>query len=399
MKLAPWLVLLLAIAVNVVSYVLVAFDAMSLGETGIATVTLVIGFVGALVASKRGGNGIGWVFLLLCLSLAVNSFAVGYAEAAENRPDLPGAAYAEWLGDWLTLVWISLAATFVPMLFPTGRPLTPNWRPALWLAIGATTLGVTASALRPGALNDSTPWIENPVGIAGTHALMSALIDVGNLLAALCFILACISMVLRFRRSQGKERLQMKWFTLVALIMVICILMAIVQVILGDDEENVWLNAIGTAGWLGFLIMVACGLPLAVGVAILNHRLFDIDRLINRTIVYAVLTAMLAATYAGLVIGLQELLRPLSGSSDLAIVITTLTVAALAMPARTRVQETVDRRFNRQAYNSAHTIDLFSARLRDQIDLDTLRYELLSVVDETMQPALANVWLRKEART
>jgi hypothetical protein len=181
----------------------------------------------------------------------------------------------------------------------------------------------------------------------------------------------------------------MRWLTLVLLGAGLSITTVLIANFLGNLYAP-----IAVTGWFGMLITVLIGMPIAVGVAILNHRLFDIDRIINRTIVYATLTVALGLVYAGLVVGLQSVLRPLSGSSDLAIVMTTLVVAAVALPVRRRLQEVFDRRFNRRAYNAAHTIDAFSGRLRDQIDLDTLRYELLAVVHETMQPADATVWLR-----
>jgi hypothetical protein len=195
--------------------------------------------------------------------------------------------------------------------------------------------------------------------------------------------LAVLNVVARFRRSGGVEREQFRWLAFAAGTAMAGMLLSL----FGSRLD--WLSA--NVQHLGF-----AGFPVAVGIAILKHRLFDIDRVINRTLVYGLLTAALAVVYLGLVVGLQEALRPVSGGSDFAIVITTLIVAALFLPARRRIQEAVDRRFNRRAYDGARTVEAFGARLRQQVDLDTLRYELLSVVDETMQPAGAALWLRQK---
>ena len=148
-KRLPWLLFAITAGLNVLSYALLAFDAMTPDEPVVSTVSPIMGFVGALVASKQRQNLVGWVFLLLCFTLTVNSLGLGYAEAAETNSSLKGANYAEWLGEWLTIIWISLAASFVPLLFPTGRPLTPRWRTVLWLTIAATALSAGATGCDP----------------------------------------------------------------------------------------------------------------------------------------------------------------------------------------------------------------------------------------------------------
>jgi hypothetical protein len=191
------------------------------------------------------------------------------------------------------------------------------------------------------------------------------------------------ALVHRFRRSHGRERQQLKWLALAAVAAFVVFVLSWPASIL---IHNIWDIT---------PLIVFSFLPIATAIAILRYQLYDIDRILNRTLVYALLTACLGALYLGVVVGLQALLSSVAGGSDLAIVITTLLVAALFLPARRRVQEMVDRRFNRRTYDAARTIDAFSARLRQQIDLDTLRYELLAVTEETMQPSRASVWLRR----
>ncbi|MGH2584656.1 MAG: hypothetical protein ACRDJE_07050, partial [Dehalococcoidia bacterium] len=213
------------------------------------------------------------------------------------------------------------------------------------------------------------------------HPLIRVAFVVGVLLLLAGLVAAVISVFLRYRRATGIERLQIR------------------QLLFAGTFTVIFAAATVPFYYESVLVQVAAAtaflaLPIATGISILRYGLYDIDRIISRTLTYGLLTAGLALTYAGLVIGLQALLRPLNGGSDLAIVLTTLAVAALFLPTRRRVQNAVDRRFNRRAYDAACTIDAFSARLREQVDLDTLRYELLAVVDETMQPARASLWLR-----
>jgi hypothetical protein len=211
---------------------------------------------------------------------------------------------------------------------------------------------------------------------------------VGYALILFSILVAGLSLALRFRRSRGDERQQIKWAVFAAALMPLVLSVGAVVEAFGQPI---------TAFEIVFYFLLLFGLPASIGAAILRYRLYDIDRIINRTLTYGVLTALLAGVYFGLVVALQALLRPLNGGSDLALVATTLAVAALFLPARRRVQAAVDRRFNRRVYDATQTIDAFSARLREQIDLDTLRYELLAVIDETMQPAGASLWLRDRA--
>ena len=349
-------------------------------------IVVVLALLGAMIVSKRPENLLGLGFSLLSLT----SVTLGASEAYANygitvAPGaLPEAATAAWFSHWLWVPAIMPLLTLLFLLCPDGRPPTPTWNKVL-IFVTANLLVLTVSgALTPGPL-DTFMEVENPYGLSVLGPTMKILADISIVLLLPCIALCGTAMIQRFRRSRGIERLQLKWFAASA---AGALGLFIAAWIIGLTQQS-------DAVWDYAIILAMALVAFATAIAILRYRLYDIDRIINRTLTYAALTAALGGTYFGLVVGLQTLLRPVSGGSDLAIVATTLVVAALFLPARRRVQDAVDRRFNRRAYDAARTIDAFSARLREQIDLDTLRYELLAVVDEAMQPESAGVWLRK----
>jgi hypothetical protein len=275
---------------------------------------------------------------------------------------------------------VALAVVFTPLLFPTGRLLSPRWRPVAWLAGTVTAAIVALAVLQPTFVLDSGHTVDNPIGVAAViNPDESA---AGTLLTSvlmLSVLAAFASLVLRFRRSRGEERQQLKWFTYAAAL--------IPFVALGD----LLLEAIGNLLFAGLIAF----LPVAAGVAILRYRLYEIDRLINRTLVYGLLTALLAGVYGGVVLILGQGFGGVGGDPpSWAVAGATLAVAALFQPARRRIQAVVDRRFNGGKYNAARTVEAFSARLRDQVELDTLSAELLEAVHQTVQPATASLWLR-----
>jgi hypothetical protein len=345
--------------------------------------------VGAIIVARRPDNTIGWIFsaigLLVGTGIPAWQYAV-YAYATRGGA-LPGAI----LGAWYTPLWfysaISLGFLFTPLLFPTGRLLSPRWRPIAVLAAATTTAIVVLSALKP-TLTLQTPGssIDNPIGIAGVpDPDNSRLGDVLIGLFTICTGAAALSLLQRFRRSHGVQRQQLKWLTYAAAL-------TFLWQVLGN-------YLLPNAAVLEVLSGVIYGLiPVAAGVAILRYRLYDIDRLINRTLVYGMLTALLAGVYAGAVLVLGQLFGGVGGDPPSWVVAgATLAVAALFQPARRRIQGVVDRHFNRRRYNTAKTVKAFSARLRDEIDLDALTVELLAVVDQTIQPTRASLWLRPSA--
>jgi hypothetical protein len=381
-----------------------AFVAIAIGPSGEADLVFmaVVGyaFVGALVAARQPANAIGWILLVTGIALALGALV----DANLMLEEAIARELSGWLSDWTWYVWVTLAGVFLPLLFPTGRLLSPRWRPVLWLSVAALACSVLGSALDPGRLDvDSAVPVENPFGIGGPVGdAMPVLSRLGDVLAGIAFLLAAISLVLRFRRSRGIERQQLKWFAYVGLLAATGLVIAMAQVLFGaqpsDDTEGGWLEIVGAVGWFVALGSIVLGIPVATGMAILRHRLYDIDVVINRTLVYGALTATLAAAYLGSVLLLQLALDPLTQDSGLAIAGSTLAVAALFRPARARIQEQVDRRFYRSKYDAAHTIERFGARLRDEVALDSLSAELRSVVAEAMQPAHVSLWLREAAR-
>jgi hypothetical protein len=340
--------------------------------------------VGALIVARRPGNAIGWLFSGVGL-LAMAAFLAGeYAlYAYVTRPAaLPGAIVAAWYQAWAAFAVFGLTFSFTLLLFPTGRLPSARWRPVAWLAgldLGAVTVLAALQPTLPVGYDKRA--IANPIGISGLpHPEQGVVGAVLMGLFAITALAACVSLVLRFRRARGEERQQLKWFAYAASLMVIAPLVGAL---------------LGTAG--GDLIsgLAIALLPVAVGIAILRYRLYDIDRLINRTLVYGLLTALLAGVYAGAVLVLGQLFGGIGDEPpSWAVAGATLAVAALFQPARQRIQAVVDRRFNRRKYNTAQTIEAFSSRLRDEIDLDTLSAEVLAVVEQTMQPTQFSLWLR-----
>jgi hypothetical protein len=344
--------------------------------------------VGALILSRRPHNGIGW----LCWAIgAVVCFGtVGFEAASRivSDPVSRPVALVLRLSSVTFLVSLLGLLPLLVLLFPTGRLPSPRWRPAVWVFAGGLVLYLGLDVLQPGPVGGGLP--ANLLGVGWAERLLERIGPALGLLFILFVVLVLTSLVLRFRRSRGDVRQQLKWFTFAAA------LTALLPPTLGSLVERAGSQLVGGV----FFTLVAVLLPAAIGVAILKYRLYDIDRIINRTLVYGVLTVLLGAVYVGLVLALGQLFGGIgSETTSWAVAGATLAVAALFQPARRRIQQVVDRRFNRRKYNAAMTIELFSARLREQVDLDTLSVELLAVVDQTMQPTAASLWLRPSAQT
>ncbi|HEV3012003.1 MAG TPA: hypothetical protein VG499_01915 [Actinomycetota bacterium] len=342
--------------------------------------------VGALIVAHRPGNPIGRIFSAIALLAAGGGLAETYARYAyETRPgSLPGAIVATWFAWSSWYPTVALAVVFTPLLFPTGRLLSPRWRPVAWLAGAVTAAIVALAVLQPTFVLESGRTVDNPIGVAAAENPDESAVGAAlTFLLMLSVVAAFTSLIVRFRRSRGEERQQLKWFTYAAAL--------VPFVALGD----VLPEAIGN---LLFAALTAF-LPIAAGISILRYRLYEIDRLINRTLVYGLLTVLLAGTYAGLaLVGGQLSGGVADGTPSWAVAVATLAVAALFQPARRRVQAVVDRRFNRRRYDAARTVEAFSARLRDQIDLDTLSAELLAGVEQTVEPTTVSLWLRPATR-
>jgi hypothetical protein len=353
-------------------------------------VYLAFSTVGALVASRRPGNAIGWLFAAFGLVGVSVGFVGHWALHSLYTPDspLPAGAEAAWLGAILGSLLV-LPLVLVLLLFPDGRLAAAGWRSVAWLAgVGALSTAV-GRALDPGRLDNLTS-VRNPLGVEGAGGVFGALSTIGVALTVGLLVAAATSLALRLRRSRGRERQQLKWFATGAAVAAVLfggVLATTLSASLRDSAEVTAVTDVVVA-----LAFVA--LPVSAGVAILRHRLYDIDVVINRTLVYGALTATLAGAYVATVLLLQVVLRPVTEESGLAVAGSTLAVAALFRPARRRIQGLVDRRFYRRKYDAARTIQDFSTRLRDEVDLVALNAELRGVVAETMQPAHVSLWLR-----
>jgi hypothetical protein len=337
--------------------------------------------VGCLILARRPGNIIGWIFAAVGLLVMTAGLVEPYAEYAyvTHPGSLPAPLVAAWLFTWIWNPTIILTLVFPLLLFPTGRSLSPRWRPLTWLAVGLTAAYTVLGMLSPTLDLPEERTTANPIGVTGADIDAAPLSAVLTGLLLLVLVAAIASLVVRFRRSRSVERQQLKWFTYAGALVLLAPL------------GTFLLPSLGNLPWV-----VVIALPIAVGIAVLRYRLYDIDRLIHRTLVYGLLTALLAAVYASLVLSLGQLFGGIGAKPpSWAVAGATLAVAALFQPARRRIQAVVDRRFNRRRYDTTKTIEAFSARLRQHVDLDTLTYELLEVVDQTMEPTKASLWLRR----
>jgi hypothetical protein len=344
----------------------------------------VFAVVGAVVASRQPRNPIGWILQAVVLFSAVGSVLIGYTSTADD-PVPP----AVWLDDWSADIWIGLVAVAIPLLFPDGTLPSRRWRPAAWLAAGLYALGILARAFGDRVLDTEAPgtW-QNPYALPGVAGDVLAKIASASLLIyGVPALIGIAALVSRLRHSRGVERQQLKWFAYVGVLMLAALVVCAIA-LLGNVPYIV-----GAIGWTSFLALTTFGLPLAIGTAILRHRLYDIDVVINRTLVYGALTATLGGTYLALVL----LIGLTLGTSNVAIAVSTLAVAALFRPARARIQSVVDRRFYRRRYDATRTLEAFGGRLRDEIDLETLAEDLRATVHDTVQPASVTLWLRSEA--
>jgi hypothetical protein len=340
--------------------------------------------VGLLVARKQPANPIGWIFLVSAVGLAVMGAAYGYADLAlYGGKDWVGGDWAAWLTSWLFIAPVFVAPCLVAQLFPDGRPLSPRWRRVLWLSLAFGTYVTLAPALDTGHLG-SYPTVANPAAVP--RAVGRLIVDLTwGVSILMLFAPSLVSIVLRFRRSRGVERQQLKWLVFVGGVVIVAFLVSFVL-------ESVLPVGARVAGGVGLVALAL--IPVAVAVAILRYRLYDVDRVISKTLVYGSLTAVLGAAYAGLVLAGQALFSSFAGGSNLAIAVSTLVVAALFLPLRGRLQRLVDRRFYRRRYDAQRTLEAFGARLRQEIDLELLSAELCVAVDGTVQPAHVSLWLR-----
>jgi hypothetical protein len=382
----------------------VAFEALyrgSLWSLSLLVVVVSSALVGAVVASRQPRNPVGWFLVVSATCWAVNEATGRYAVygLVIEPGSLPLARLMAWPSTWMWEPALLLIGLFLPLYFPDGHLLSPRWRPVLWLALlFSVGFGVFFGALFPGEVDElspgvggDVPGVVNPLGIEALR-LLDRVTQIDTILAVLLLVIvlcSVASLLVRFRRSSGEERQQMKWLTYAA-----AAYFATLLLVMSLPAASAWYRAVDSLSNL-----VLAGLPVAVGIAVLKYRLYNIDIIINRTLVYGSLTVMLALIYFGGVATTQAIFRALTGQQEqpqLAVVVSTLAIAALFMPLRHRIQSFIDRRFYRSKYNARKTLEAFSAQLRNETDLDALNSDLVGVVRETMQPAHVSLWLRDD---
>ncbi|HEX5465540.1 MAG TPA: hypothetical protein VFW92_02580 [Candidatus Limnocylindrales bacterium] len=345
-----------------------------------------LALMGALLAWLRPGHPIGWLLIAAGLLSASSIFFGTYADLSLARGgDLPATALAAWIANWSFMPNLGILVVFIPLLFPSGRFLTRRWA---WFGLLAAILGLISVldlAFSPGPM-DSEASLVNPLGLEALGPILQALAPLGDLSAPVGFGGAFLSLVLRYRRGGPVERRQLRLFVYPMAVAVVALVISI--------PNN---GPLADLGWqVGLLALAA--VPVAIAVAIVRYRLFDIDRLISRTVAYGLLTVTLVACYGGVVLALQALLATLTGGSGpLAVAAATLLVAALFQPLRRRLQAAVDRRFDRNRYDAERLVAAFGGRLRDRIELEDVRHELLDVASQALHPAHASLWLRQES--
>jgi PAS domain S-box-containing protein len=349
--------------------------------------------VGAIITPRLPPkNPIGWIFCSIGLIAGMRLFVSEYAIVtllAEPRSVpaiLPGGEVLAWISSWLWVLHIGLFV-FLALLFPDGRLPSSRWRPFAWLVGVVIVTGTVSVALWPETAA-GFDLVNHPLGIEVATDTMN---PVETILYALGLV-AAASPLVRLRRSMGVERQQLKWFAYAVAVLATS---AILAYVVSESVRVVWL------GWASFMLVIASvvGLPVAVGIAILRYRLYNIDLLLNRTLVYGALTAVLAAVYFGSIVLFQALFRAFTGQeSQVAVVVSTLAIAALFTPLRLRIQSFIDRRFYRRKYDARKTLEAFSAKLRIETDLDALSSELIDVIRETMQPTRVSLWLKAPER-
>jgi len=370
-------------AVDVPGAVVIVASTLLSGLFGLGFLAL-----GLLVAYRRPANPVGWIIVGAGMTAGLSDFVESYAVYAlyTNPGALPGGDVMAWLSNWIFIPIIFAAPAMLFLLFPDGNLLSRRWLPVFWLVVLSNLAAITTSIFQP-VLNDPPfEGVGNPLGFSPPQAVITPLSYFGWPGMAASFLVAAVAMIIRLRRSQGVERQQLKWLAAAAAVLPLASASGVALYYLGYDSIAAYLAA--------FSIVP---IFLAAGYAILRYRLYDIDIIINRALVYGPLTATLLAVYFGGVATTQAVFRALTGQEQfpqLAVVVSTLAIAALFNPLRRRLQASIDRLFYRKKYDAAKTLEGFSAKLRDETDLDELNDTLVSLVRETMQPEHVSFWLR-----
>jgi hypothetical protein len=385
-RLLAWALLGSALACLLALVVLAVSTGVGLeaSEAPLVLVALSFAVVGAVVATGAPRNAIGWFLLAIGVGLALLGVTQALVELEIASPgSVPAASAIAWLSPNVGFGVMLGVMALLPRL-PSGALLSARWQVVDLLAVAAFLAG-SAVSFEQGPIADH-PEFDNPLGIAGFDTVNSVLEPIALVLLLGLLVVSLASVVIRFRRARGVERLQLKWVGL-SIAVTVVLWLAALAFSLSDSDSLIWVV------WSVSL----CAVPISIGVAVLRYRLYDIDRVISKTLVYGSLTVLLGAAYAVLVLGAQALFSSFAGGSDLAIAASTLVVAALFLPVRSRLQRLVDRRFYRRRYDAQRTLEAFGTRLREQVELDALGADLRAVVAEAMQPAHVSLWRREKS--
>jgi hypothetical protein len=358
------------------------------GDFGILTAFVLFAVLAAVLVWLVPRNPVAWIFFGIVMFGGVAYGGLNYASYHAQVDPLPAGALMAWISNWSWYLTLALVGIFLPLYFPTGRLLSPRWRWVARLSVFAVVLTSSRFALAPGEL-DALP-LENPFGVDAIEPYLPAMDLLSGVLLLAAAILSLASSVIRFRRSRGQERQQMKWFVLGMSLFISLILISELPLMRKVFD--------GVTGEIVFSIGFGL-IPVSAGLAILKHRLYAIDTVINRILVYGVLTALLIGAYLVTVVGLQVLLQPVTSGSDLVVAASTLAVAAIFRPLRNRVQHFIDRRFYRHKYDAVELLARFAEHLRQEVDLDAAQQNVLAVVRETMQPQRVSLWVKASGPT
>ncbi len=354
-------------------------------------IILAFPIVGLVIASRRPSNPVGWLFLVVGVVMALDIFAGEYSgRVAFAGAPLPGGALLAWLSDSFWILGPAVALPLAIALFPDGRLPASRWRPALIVAVALSVVVTALGALAPGDLLGYEGHFVNPFGVGGEIGRLASWASrSGGTLQLLPTFIAIAAIAVRLRRAEGAERQQLKWLLFPLAVFVLTIstgFAVVVSVPPASADDFVWIFTVA---------LVALGVvPISAGIAILRYRLYDIDVVIRRTVVYGAVVAILGISYIALVVGLQSALSQFSGNDTLPVALSTLMIAALFGPVRTRVRQIVDRRFYRSRYDAQRTVEAFAGHLRDEVELDAVRQALATSVGDAVRPASIGVWLR-----
>lgn len=366
-----------------------SIDSVFLEFWGISTVVLPFAAVGALLAAKRPENPIGWLMLGIVFAQQLSGLSNTLNDNWAAFSDIPFGEWFIWICSLFAVPSLVALLTIMPLLFPTGYLFSRRWRIVVGLAVVAAVVWTVGGAF--GREMVDSPAMPSALKHPQLADTLTTLKPVEVILMVIAVLASMASLIVRFRHARGIERQQLKVLTFTMMLIVAVFTTAGITAAIDPVNQ---MGLIGAIAWIGALLGIVIGLPVAMGVAILRHDLYEIDIVINRALVYGTLTLLLGATYVVGVILSEQVLAGIASGSDLAVAGTTLLVANLVHPVRTRVQRSVDRRFYRSKYDAARTIDTFSNRLRDEVDLDTLMREIRVVVNDTMHPKHVSIWLR-----